>query len=87
LKKQQEKETEPLIVLLGHQYTPENFFQDSLKLNDRPKAALLFRAAQKANCYAKMCLVTSYLSAAPLTAVGIIMTIADKNMFNTAHVS
>jgi len=51
----------PHIVLLGHQYTPENFYVEGLKLNDRPKAEALLRAAQKAGCYAKMCLVTSYL--------------------------
>ncbi|MDR0231676.1 MAG: 2OG-Fe(II) oxygenase [Dysgonamonadaceae bacterium] len=67
LKEQQEKSAEPLIVLLGHQYTPENFSQDSLELDDRPKAELLLRAAQKANCYAKMCLVTSYLSGSPFS--------------------
>jgi len=65
LRKQQEEVAEPLIVLLGHQYTPENFSQDSLKLDDRPKAELLLRAAQKANCYAKMCLVTSYVAGSP----------------------
>lgn len=55
----------PHIVLLGHQYTPENFSEDQLKLNDRPRAEVLLRAAQKAGCYAKMCLVTSYLSGMP----------------------
>jgi len=57
--------TKPHIVLLGHQYTPENFSLDGLKLNDRPKAEALLRAAQKSGCYAKMCLVTSYLSGEP----------------------
>ena len=61
----QEGITKPNIVLLGHQYTPENFSEDQLKLNDRPKAAVILRAAQKAGCYAKMCLVTSYLSGMP----------------------
>lgn len=55
----------PHIVLLGHQYTPESFSISGLKLNDRPKAEALLRAAQKAGCYAKMCLVTSYLSGMP----------------------
>lgn len=55
----------PYIVLLGHQYTPENFSDQSLKLNDRHKADILFKAAQKLGFYAKMCLVTSYLSGAP----------------------
>lgn len=64
-KEQQRGNTKPHIVLLGHQYTPENFSIDGLKLNDRPKAEALLRAAQKAGCYAKMCLVTSYLSGAP----------------------
>lgn len=57
--------TKPHIVLLGHQYTPENFSADQLKLNDRPKAEVLLRAAQKAGFYAKMCLVTSYLMGMP----------------------
>lgn len=59
------EEQKPLIVLLGHQYTPENFSSEALKLNDRPKAAALLSAAKKANCYAKMCLVTSYLAGMP----------------------
>ena len=62
---QQRDVTKPHIILLGHQYTPENFSLDGLKLNDRPKAEALLRAAQKAGCYAKMCLVTSYLSGMP----------------------
>ncbi len=55
----------PCIVLLGHQYTPEDFSEQSLKLNDRYKADILFSAAQKLGFYAKMCLVTSYLSGMP----------------------
>jgi hypothetical protein len=70
LKAHQDRELQPLIVLLGHQYTPENFSADSLKLNDRAKAQLLFRAAQQANYYAKMCLVTSYLSGEPADGGG-----------------
>lgn len=57
--------TKPHIIVLGHQYTPENFSLGQLKLNDRPKAEALLQAAQKAGCYAKMCLVTSYLAGAP----------------------
>ena len=64
-KQQQHGNTKPYIVLLGHQYTPENFSVDGLKLNDRSKAEALLRAAQKAGHYAKMCLVTSYLSGMP----------------------
>lgn len=48
------------IILLGHQYTPENFSMEALKLNDRSKAEALVRAADQAGYYAKMCLVTSY---------------------------
>ena len=55
----------PKIILLGHQYTPENFSLDSLKLDDRPKAEVLFRAAEQAGYYAKMCLVTSYVAGTP----------------------
>ncbi len=64
-KQRQDGSTKPHIVLLGHQYTPENFSEDQLKLNDRPKAGVLLRAAQNAGCYAKMCLVTSYLEGMP----------------------
>jgi hypothetical protein len=64
LKGQQEDNIEPHIILLGHQYTPENFSAYSLKLNDRLKAETLLRAADKAGAYAKMCLVTSYQTGA-----------------------
>lgn len=57
--------TIPKIILLGHQYTPENFSLQGLKLNDRSRAEALLRAADKAGYYAKMCLVTSYLSGMP----------------------
>ncbi|MEB2775068.1 2OG-Fe(II) oxygenase [Algoriphagus sp. D3-2-R+10] len=55
----------PGIVLLGHQYTPENFSLEQLKLNDRPRAEALLKAADSAGYYAKMCLVTSYLTGSP----------------------
>jgi len=55
----------PGIVLLGHQYTPENFSQQQLKLNDRTRAEALIRAAEEAGYYAKMCLVTSHISGVP----------------------
>lgn len=61
----QKGNTQPHIILLGHQYTPANFSADRLKLNDRPKAEALLQAAKKAGCYAKLCLVTSYLSGIP----------------------
>ncbi len=56
---------QPHIILLGHQYTPENFSYENLKLNDRYKAQILLSAAQKMGCYAKMCLVTSFLEGSP----------------------
>ena len=62
---QQAADSKPYIVLLGHQYTPENFSEQSLKLNDRYKANILFNAARKLGFYAKMCLVTSYLMGMP----------------------
>lgn len=66
LKKQIETDnSKPIIVLLGHQYTPENFALDSLKLNDRYKADILLEAAKEINCYANMCLVTSYKIGTP----------------------
>ena len=57
--------SKPVIVLLGHQYTPENFSLDALKLNDRYRADILLQAAKEINCYAKMCLVTSYKMGTP----------------------
>lgn len=53
------------IVLLGHQYTPENFSAENLKLNDRARAEALLLAAQQNGYYAKMCLVTSYITGIP----------------------
>lgn len=53
------------IILLGHQYTPENFSVQTLKLNDRSKAEALLRAADKAGYYSKMALVTSYRAGMP----------------------
>jgi len=58
-------DAEPAIILLGHQYTPENFSVNALKLNDRPKAKALLKAAETLGFYSKMCLVTSYLSGSP----------------------
>jgi hypothetical protein len=60
----------PYIILLGHQYTPENFSNDALKLNDRAKAEALLLAAKQAGYYAKLCLVTSYISGAPAYSGG-----------------
>lgn len=55
----------PYIILLGHQYTPENFSEQALKLNDRAKAETLLLAAKQAGYYAKFCLVTSFLGGSP----------------------
>jgi len=60
LKASEEDQDIPKIVLLGHQYTPSNFTMKTLKLNDRPKAEVLIRAAEQAGFYAKLGLVTSY---------------------------
>lgn len=60
-----EEENLMKIILLGHQYTPENYSMDALKLNDRGKAEALIRATDRAGYYAKMCLVTSYKSGLP----------------------
>ena len=56
----------PIFVLLGHQYTPENFSSTSLKLNDRYKANALLMAAKQAGLYGKLCLVTSYIRGVPV---------------------
>lgn len=55
----------PYIILLGHQYTPENFSYTNLKLNDRLKAQVILEAAKQLGFYAKLCLVTSFKSGAP----------------------
>ncbi len=60
-----QKQFSPGVVLLGHQYTPENFSKDNLKLDDRIKAEVLLRAADQAGYYAKMCLVTSFVGGTP----------------------
>lgn len=65
IKHQTVQNAQPCIILLGHQYTPENFGQDSLKLNDRARAEALLLAANQAGFYAKLCLATSYLSGTP----------------------
>lgn len=56
---------QPLIILLGHQYTPENFSPENLKLNDRLKADVLLKAADRLGFYSKLCLVTSFVSGSP----------------------
>lgn len=67
---QEDESAEPAIILLGHQYTPENFSVSSLKLDDRSKAEALLLAAEKCGFYAKLCLVTSYLAGAPDSGSG-----------------
>ena len=79
IKEQSLGNLQPHIVLLGHQYTPENFSIEHLKLNDRPKAEALLQAAQKAGCYAKMCLVTSYLEGTPEDGGGYIEYTEDPD--------
>jgi len=64
-KHQSMQDTQPCVVLLGHQYTPENYSYESLKLNDRVRAEALLQAAKAAGYYAKLCLVTSYLEGMP----------------------
>ena len=58
-------ENQPFVILLGHQYTPENFSSESLKLNDRLKADVLLKAAAQLGLYSKMCLVTSFVTGSP----------------------
>lgn len=52
--------SKPKIILLGHQYTPSNYSMEALKLDDRPKAEAILRAADNAGYYVKPALVTSY---------------------------
>lgn len=55
-----ENQSVPVMVLLGHQYTPENFEPSKLKLNDRARADVLLKAASQIGYYASLCLITSY---------------------------
>jgi hypothetical protein len=57
---QREQTDMPYVYLLRHQYTPTNFSLEQLKLDDRPVAEVLLKAAEKAGYYAKLALVTSY---------------------------
>lgn len=50
----------PKAVLLNHQYTPANFSQEALKLDDLPRALTLLEAAEKSGCFACLGLVTHY---------------------------
>ncbi|MEX1193044.1 MAG: 2OG-Fe(II) oxygenase [Brumimicrobium sp.] len=59
------RKVEPFIILLSHQYTPENFSYEALKLHDRYKADALIEAAEQMGFYAKLCLVTSFLEGIP----------------------
>src|SRR5699024_1581261 len=54
LLKEESPTHKPDIVLLGHQYTPENFSAENLKLNDRARAEALLLAARQNGYYAKM---------------------------------
>ncbi|MES2775434.1 MAG: hypothetical protein V4722_14765 [Bacteroidota bacterium] len=57
---QQQVQEAPLIILLKHQYTPENFSLESLKHNDRFKADVIMRAAEDAGYFVKLGLFTCY---------------------------
>lgn len=59
------KKDQPLIILLGHQYTPENFSEKRLKLNDRLKGNVIKEAAHRLGYYMKYCLVTSFVTGMP----------------------
>jgi hypothetical protein len=50
----------PLVILLEHQYTPENFSLQSLKHNDKHKTEVMLKAAEQAGYYAKLGLLTCY---------------------------
>jgi hypothetical protein len=50
----------PQVVLLSHQYTPQNFSRSDLKLHDGPRAEALLEAAERAGYFASLGLVTHY---------------------------
>ena len=49
-----------IVILLNHQYTPENFSLSSLKHNDRHKTDVIMKAAEAAGYYVKLGLFTCY---------------------------
>ncbi|HRI28658.1 MAG TPA: hypothetical protein PK715_11425, partial [Chitinophagales bacterium] len=51
----------PKVILLGHQYTPANFSDQTLKLNDKPRYQAMLEAAKNAGYYTALGLVTHYL--------------------------
>ncbi len=53
-------ELQPKVVLLDHQYTPENFSGANLKHHDKPRAEALLAAADKAGFFGRLGLVTHY---------------------------
>ena len=57
---QEAKTDDPIVILLGHEYTPTNFSLNTLKRHDRPRAEVLLQAAEKAGFYANLGLVTCY---------------------------
>ena len=50
----------PKAVLLDHEYTQSNFSASALKLNDLPRVEALLEAAEKADYFAKLALMTHY---------------------------
>jgi len=50
----------PKAIFLGHEYTPANFSLANLKGHDKPRAAALLHAAEKAGYYTQLALVTHY---------------------------
>ncbi len=59
---QKDAHSVPLVYLLGHQYTPENFGENCLKLDDRMCAHILLEAAAEVGLFAQLCLVTHYMT-------------------------
>ncbi|MEY4926274.1 MAG: hypothetical protein RI894_710, partial [Bacteroidota bacterium] len=52
--------TRPKVVLLNHQYTPANFEKENLKTDDLPRVEALLKAANEADFFADLVLVTHY---------------------------
>ena len=50
----------PLVILLGHEYTPTNFSMTVLKHHDKPRAEVLLQAAEQTGFYGKLGLLTCY---------------------------
>ncbi len=58
----EEEDTPTKIILLEHQYTPENFSNKHLKLSDHTRVQMMQQAVEQAGFFMRLGLVTHYMS-------------------------